>query len=253
MSTVVFLHAHPDDEAIFTGGTMRLLADAGHRVVLVLATSGELGVEDGSGRLASTRRQETAAAAEILGVTDLFTLDFEDSGMQAENPAGLAHAALDTVVDRMCDRLTAARVEPDAIAGYDDGGIYDHPDHLVIHPAAHAVAARLGIPSVYDATVDREYLHFVESHLVVEAGLDERPTDLGLASTSLGLPTLLIDLELDISAVADAKRSAMAAHQSQIPETSSALLLASRAFTAVYGYEWYVRSGRPGPIETLIG
>ena len=44
MSTVVFLHAHPDDEAIFTGGTMRLLADAGHRVVLVLATSGELGV-----------------------------------------------------------------------------------------------------------------------------------------------------------------------------------------------------------------
>ena len=27
MSTVVFLHAHPDDEAIFTGGTMRLLAE----------------------------------------------------------------------------------------------------------------------------------------------------------------------------------------------------------------------------------
>jgi len=32
-ATVVFFHAHPDDEAIFTGGTMRLLADRGVRVV----------------------------------------------------------------------------------------------------------------------------------------------------------------------------------------------------------------------------
>ncbi|MGH2790454.1 MAG: PIG-L deacetylase family protein, partial [Actinomycetota bacterium] len=35
MSTAVFFHAHPDDEAIATGGTMALMADAGHRVVLV--------------------------------------------------------------------------------------------------------------------------------------------------------------------------------------------------------------------------
>ena len=41
--TVVFFHAHPDDEAIFTGGTMALLAAAGWRVVLVLATAGERG------------------------------------------------------------------------------------------------------------------------------------------------------------------------------------------------------------------
>ena len=43
MSTVVFLHAHPDDEAIATAGTMAGLAADGHRVVLVTATGGELG------------------------------------------------------------------------------------------------------------------------------------------------------------------------------------------------------------------
>ena len=43
MATVTFFHAHPDDEAIATGGTMIGLADAGHRVVLVTATRGELG------------------------------------------------------------------------------------------------------------------------------------------------------------------------------------------------------------------
>jgi LmbE family N-acetylglucosaminyl deacetylase len=45
--TVVFFHAHPDDEAIFTGGTMALLAAAGWRVVLVLATAGEQGLNGG--------------------------------------------------------------------------------------------------------------------------------------------------------------------------------------------------------------
>ena len=39
----MFVHAHPDDEAIFTGGTMARLAATGHRVVLVVATGGELG------------------------------------------------------------------------------------------------------------------------------------------------------------------------------------------------------------------
>ena len=48
MATLLAFHAHPDDEAIATGGTMRLAADAGHRVVLVVATRGECGeVQDG--------------------------------------------------------------------------------------------------------------------------------------------------------------------------------------------------------------
>jgi len=39
--TVAFLHAHPDDESIFTGATMHRLARRGARVVLVTATAGE--------------------------------------------------------------------------------------------------------------------------------------------------------------------------------------------------------------------
>ena len=43
MATIVFFHAHPDDEAIATGGTMLLASRAGHRVILVVATRGEVG------------------------------------------------------------------------------------------------------------------------------------------------------------------------------------------------------------------
>ncbi len=46
MATIVSLHAHPDDEAIGTGGTLAKAAAEGHRVVIVWATRGEHGEVD---------------------------------------------------------------------------------------------------------------------------------------------------------------------------------------------------------------
>jgi LmbE family N-acetylglucosaminyl deacetylase len=43
-ATIVAFHAHPDDEALLTAGTMARLASEGHRVVLVLATDGGAGL-----------------------------------------------------------------------------------------------------------------------------------------------------------------------------------------------------------------
>jgi LmbE family N-acetylglucosaminyl deacetylase len=43
MGTLVCFHAHPDDEAISTGGSMARAAAEGHRVVLVVATGSESG------------------------------------------------------------------------------------------------------------------------------------------------------------------------------------------------------------------
>src|SRR3954452_4150387 len=92
MATVVFFHAHPDDEAIATGGTMAKLAAAGHRIVLVTATRGEHGeVEEGfldeGEALGARREQETHAAAEALGAARVEFLGYVDSGMMgtAEN------------------------------------------------------------------------------------------------------------------------------------------------------------------------
>ncbi len=65
MGTFVALHAHPDDEAIATGGSMARAHAEGHRVVLVVATGGEYGeVPDDLAEgetLADRRRAETEA------------------------------------------------------------------------------------------------------------------------------------------------------------------------------------------------
>ncbi|MFM7062077.1 MAG: PIG-L deacetylase family protein, partial [Actinomycetes bacterium] len=42
--TLVFVHAHPDDEALLTAGTMARAAAEGNRVVLVVATDGAAGL-----------------------------------------------------------------------------------------------------------------------------------------------------------------------------------------------------------------
>ena len=85
MSTLVVFHAHPDDEAIVTGGSMARAHAEGHRVVLVVATNGEHGevpddLADGE-TLADRRRAETARSAAALGIDEVLWLGYADSGM----------------------------------------------------------------------------------------------------------------------------------------------------------------------------
>ena len=83
--SVVFVHAHPDDEAIFTGGTIAALSRAGYRTVVLMATSGELGSRVGGDRsttdVAARRRAEAERSCTVLGVDRLVFLDHVDSGI----------------------------------------------------------------------------------------------------------------------------------------------------------------------------
>ena len=263
--TVVFFHAHPDDEAIFTGGTMALLAAAGWRVVLVLATAGERGLSSPlvgpEVPLAVRRMGETATAAECLGAQRVEFLGYHDSGL--DGPGAVATggrpvgAFADAPVEEAAARLAGILAEerPAALVSYDARGIYGHVDHIQVHRVGLAAAAEAGVPTVYESTVDREYLHFVETHLVVEATIatqPERVRGLGLAAAALGLSTVEVDCTVDVRPVLPVKRRAMAAHASQIPETSSAMRLPDAGFAAVYGYEWYARRGPVGPIDELV-
>jgi LmbE family N-acetylglucosaminyl deacetylase len=258
---VVFFHAHPDDEAIFTGGTMALLAAAGWRVVLVVATAGEQGESSalvGPGvPLAVRRMGETAQAAECLGAQRVEFLGYHDSGVDGPGHSRPVGAFADAPVVEAAARLAGILAEEQAraLVSYDARGIYGHVDHLQVHRVGLAAAEAAAVPTVYESTVDREYLHFVETHLVVEATVATQPertrAGLGLAAAALGLSTVEVDCTVDVRPVLPVKRRAMAAHASQIPESSSAMRLPDADFAAVYGYEWYARRGPIGPIDEL--
>jgi len=72
-----------------------------------------------------------------------------------------------------------------------------------------------------------------------------------LAVSDLGLPSLLIDLTINVDGALERKRQAMAAHESQLPADAPIFALGQQNFAAVYGYEWYVRHGPTGPLDTL--
>lgn len=240
---VVFLHAHPDDEAIFTAATMHGLARSGARVVLVTATAGELGpvlrpLRRGE-TLADRRRVELEQACSVLGVARLVLLGRRDSGMAGwaanSHPQALSGAdgpALGRRLAELCAAEGAA-----ALVHYDADGIYGHPDHVAVHRIGATAAALAGIAS-YQATVDRDHLRGRGRHLVEAAAGGAAPGRPGHHVT-----TVVTADPVDLAA----KRAAMAAHASQIPQSA----LRRRGFAHAYGTEWYVRAGGPGTLDVL--
>src|SRR5580658_8433298 len=90
MATVLAFHAHPDDEALLTGGTLARLAAEGHRVVIVVATDGI--VRRGPAPGEPTRLDELEVSASVLGAARVVHLGYADSGHGAilfPDPPGL--------------------------------------------------------------------------------------------------------------------------------------------------------------------
>ncbi|SES06987.1 N-acetylglucosaminyl deacetylase, LmbE family [Actinokineospora terrae] len=259
MATLVTFHAHPDDECINCGGVMRKAADEGHRVVLVVATRGELGeVEDGflapGEDLTSRRVAETHAAAEILGVSRVEFLGYTDSGMMGEPTNDTPGTFWTAPVEEAAERLAKILVEEsaDVLTTYDDNGGYGHPDHIQVHRVGKRAAELAGTSRVYQATANRDDVREHMSAAAADAAADG--ADFGPQEEwEIGKPLEELTARVDVSAYVVAKRAAMRAHASQISEESFFLSMPDPVFVQAFGTEWFIRDGEgPGITETDI-
>jgi LmbE family N-acetylglucosaminyl deacetylase len=256
--TLVSFHAHPDDEAILVGGTLALAAEAGHRVVLVFATRGDLGeVADGvlapDEQLGDRRAAEARAAAAILGVARVEFLPYGDSGMAGEptndRPGAFATADLEEAATRLAAVLHEEQAE--LLTIYDEHGGYGHPDHVQVHHVGRRAAALAGTPRVYAGTVSRE--HFLALQDRMQDAVPEGVATPDPEELDLGVPDAIITTRVDVTDVLDRKRAAMAAHTSQIPGESFFLALPPDAFALAFGLEWFIRLDvEPATPETWI-
>ena len=249
-ATVAVLCPHPDDEAIFCGGTIRALAEQGHRVVIVAATSGDMHEGGPSAAMRDLRRRELEAAGEILGAAAVHHLGFVDSGIGPVSlPEAFVRVPVETAATELAGILEAEGV--DTLVADGPEGIYGHPDHIHAHDVAVRAAELTGIRTRYEMTVDREHLHFVDVHVVETA--TEAVTESWHAHPGwYGHTTVEIDLLVDVRAHIGAKRAAFAAHASQLPDHSEAMRLDDAAFAAVYGIEWFNRRGPEGVLDALV-
>ena len=153
------VHAHPDDEAIGTGGILARYAAEGVRTVLVTCTNGELGDAPGGLKpddpghdervVVPLRRRELEASCEILGVSQLELLGYHDSGMegwpQNDVPDSFWHTPVEDAARRLADLMRT--YEPQVVVTYDENGFYGHPDHIQANRVTRAALAECGIPA----------------------------------------------------------------------------------------------------------
>jgi LmbE family N-acetylglucosaminyl deacetylase len=236
--TLVFVHAHPDDEALLTAGTMAKATSQGHRVVLIVATDGAAGLASAqfSENLAETRAHELEISAAALGVSRVVNLGFPDSGLDGEAMNAFSRMPL---VD-VADLISAVINEEDAdiLIGYDPSGGYGHPDHLMIHRAARAAAMLCSrAPDLFEATLPREPIanavKIAERLHLTPRGFDA--TEFANAWT----PRREITHTVDVSSTMHEKVASLRAHASQASADGTVRTLA-------------VLTKLPAPIRKLL-
>jgi LmbE family N-acetylglucosaminyl deacetylase len=222
--TLMAVHAHPDDEAIGTGGVLARYSAEGVRTVLVTCTNGEQG--DGAGgakpgerghdpaSVAVTRLAELRKAAGILRVSDLELLGYRDSGMVGWAANADGEAFCNVPVEQAAERIAALmeRYQPQVVVTYDANGGYGHPDHIQTHRATVAAAESTGIPQkLYYVAFPRSVFAEMRRRLeeVGEAIAEQGPPE------DFGTPDEEITAEVDVSGYVRQKRSALDAHASQ--------------------------------------
>ena len=246
--TLVAFHAHPDDEALLTGGTLARAAAEGHRVVLVTATSGERGLagpQDGHGpRLASAREAELAEAAAALGCDRVVSLGYGDSGLRPDpgDVHAFAHADVQAAAERLAEVLREERA--DVVTIYDPNGGYGHPDHVQVHHVGVRAARLAGTPVVLEATVSAGLFRIA---LLVTRAFGHRPP---LGARRVFSDRRAITHRVRVRDVLPAKRAALLAHGTQRRADGRrrildlVLALPPTVFALVFGHEWFVEHGR---------
>lgn len=265
--TLMIVHAHPDDEASQTGGTLARYSAAGFRTVLVTCTDGGQG--DGAGgvkpghhthhpvQTAVRRSQELAMSAVALGITDLIQLRHPDSGMpeSADDIAPSAFSKLDG--EPLVRRLETLMHEyqPDVIVTYPPNGLSHHPDHIRTHQLTvtafgrikqaggferrhQAHAAARTVPKLYYIAVSLSRLKNLRAQAegVLEPDAWVPPLEIGVDDDN-------VTTAVDISGYWAEKLRALSAHASQAD--AAALLRVLSLPGAEEQVEEYVRADPP--------
>ena len=169
---ILCIHAHPDDAEILAGGTLALLAKAGHRITIVTMTAGDCGSDElGPEELSNIRKAEAGAAAALVGA-EYVCAGFRDLAIFNDDSSRrrvtqLLRELCPRVVltaspeDYLCDHETTSQLVRDACFGaalpnYSTSGgalaLSEIPHLYFMDPLE--MVDRVGNPVVPDFTVD---------------------------------------------------------------------------------------------------
>lgn len=153
--------AHPDDESFGLGGLLAHYASQGVAMSLICSTNGDVGTVDddfleGFESIGELRLHELTCAAETLGIKEVITYGYRDSGMVGspdnDHPRALVQADVEQITGRVVREIR--RIRPQVIITFDPYGGYGHPDHIFMHKITTRAFHEAADPERYPAHLD---------------------------------------------------------------------------------------------------
>lgn len=150
---ILAIHAHPDDCEILAGGTLALLAQAGHQLILCTMTPGDCGsAEMPADEIASVRRLEAATAAMMIGA-EYLCAEFRD----------LAIFNDDASRRRVTQLLRQVRPDIVITANTPDYHCDHEATHLLVRDACFGASAPNYAPGEHPALESIPHLYMMDS------------------------------------------------------------------------------------------
>src|SRR6266550_1110301 len=236
------VYAHPDDEGTVTGAMLHYST---------------LGIEPG---LVCATRGEVRAAAEVLGVHNLWFLGYRDSGMagtpENQDPRSLAQANAAEVVGKLVAIIRQFR--PQVMVTFDETGGYGHPDHIAIYrhttSAFYAAADAVQYPEHGPAhLVSKLYYSAFPRSFVRQIGEWMKSQNYegsfrNLDPEKLGIPDELISVRLDVEPWLETKGRSWSMHRTQMDPNNAMAQLPEEVQRKWRSNEYYqLAATRVGP------
>ncbi len=258
------IFAHPDDEGT-TSGALLYYSTLDIETGLVCATRGEVG-EIANPALATpenlgqVRESEMRAAAEVIGVRNLWFLDYRDSGMAGtpanSDPRSLAQASAAGVVGKLVAIIRQFR--PSVMVTFDETGGYGHPDHIAIYrhttSAFYAAADAVQYPEhgpahmvskLYYTSFPRSFMRQIGEYMREQ---NHQGSFSRLDPEKLGMPDELIDARLNVEPWLETKNRSWAMHRTQMDPNNAMARLPAEFQRKWRMFEYYqLAATRVGP------
>lgn len=186
---IVCIFAHPDDEAFGPSGTIAKWA-LKHNVYIICATDGS-NPNAGIKELKNVRAEELSKSAEILGVKEVFFLEYRDGELRNN----IYHE----VAEKMKKILD--NIRPSKLLTFHLNGVSGHVDHMFLSAVTTYLFNKLDYAKELYYWVAQKHIsnHMKDYFIYCPDGCDNKDVD-------------MVD---DITLVWDKKIAAIKAHSSQ--------------------------------------
>ncbi len=233
---VLAIFAHPDDESIVAGGTLKACSESGLETIVISLTRGEQGLIAYPNlatreTLATVRESELRTACEKLGVTTVECFAYPDGSLAWSDTGEI-------------ENVLSGRIkhwQPQIIITFGADGFYWHPDHIAVHELTKLAVSSLGnkdfSPSVYYAAYPEGRM----SELAQELKSRGRNFNAwGLTPGAFGVAAATITTCLDVRQYLNVKLEALNCHRTQFAEDNTFVSLPPDLAEEFLGREYFI-------------